>query len=276
VSDRDVLRELVPGQPTKSAAWQHKTVESVMVTKFMATTPKAHPNDVVSVLVDGAIQCLPILEEGKLVGVMTPGDLLFSWNRLRPVLQQAGNDPLTGLANRATFNRRLAEELERARRQRAPLSLLLCDVDHFKKINDTCGHLTGDAILTLVANCLRRHLRQYDVLARFGGDEFAAICTACGREDIEAPVQRVQEAIRSMSVPMETGRRELTISIGTAVFTGCADNVTPNQLIHAADECLYQAKAHERGSSRIVDLTDHSLPQRPDWLNEPTSATATL
>ncbi len=58
VSDRDVLRELVPGQPVESAAWQHKTVESVMVTKFMATTPKANPNDVVSVLVDGAIQCL--------------------------------------------------------------------------------------------------------------------------------------------------------------------------------------------------------------------------
>jgi diguanylate cyclase (GGDEF)-like protein len=277
VSDRDVLREMVPGQSAESAHWENKTVESVMMTKFVATTPKAHPNDVASVLVDGAIQCLPILEEGKLVGVMTAGDLLFSWNRLRPVLQQAGSDPLTGLANRATFNRRLGEELERARRQRTSLSLMLCDVDHFKQINDTCGHLTGDAILGLVADCLRRHLRQYDVLTRFGGDEFAAICTGCGREDIDGPVRRVQAAIRSMSVPLATGRRELTLSIGTAVLAADAGEVTPNQLIHAADECLYQAKAQGRGCAHIAELKcDHSVNECPASFGQPAELLATV
>jgi len=259
VSDRDVLRHLVPGENGSDNRWEAKSVESVMMTKFVASTSEANPHDLAAMLVNGAVQCLPILERGKLVGVMTSGDLLLSWNRLRPVLQQAGVDHLTGLANRSTFDRRLAEELERARRQHTPMSLIMCDVDHFKQINDACGHPTGDAILRLVADCLSRHLRTYDVLARFGGDEFVAICSACGAAEIDAPLRRVQQAIRSMSVPTEAGRRGITLSIGAAIVPPGLKDLTPAQLIRAADQCLYQVKEAGRDAARFVELADTSV-----------------
>lgn len=258
VSDRDVLRHLVPGESDPGNHWESKSVESIMVTKFVASNPDANPNDLAAALVDGAVQCLPILEGGKLVGVMTSGDLLLSWNRLRPVLQQAGADHLTGLASRSTFDRRLADELARARRQHIPMSLIMCDVDQFKQINDTCGHLTGDAILRLVADCLSRHLRTYDVLARFGGDEFAAICSACGAAEIEAPLRRVQQAIRSISVPSEAGRRGITLSIGAAIVPPGMKDLTPAQLIRAADRCLYQVKDSGRDAARFVELGENA------------------
>jgi diguanylate cyclase (GGDEF)-like protein len=213
---------------------------------------------------DGAIECLPIVEGDKLVGVMTSSDLLLSWNRLHPVLQQAGTDGLTGLANRATFDRRLTEELERALRQQVALSLILFDVDHFKKINDACGHLTGDAVLRTIAVGLSRHLRMYDVLARFGGDEFAAICSGCNLQDIQVPIQRVQHAIGRLSVPVERERRGITLSIGTAVLRNRSSTIiTPTQLIQAADDCLYRAKANGRSRSCSVELGDGSKPVFP-------------
>jgi diguanylate cyclase (GGDEF)-like protein len=254
VWDRDLLRVMAQPQKEGVASWEGKTVEWVMVTKFVSSSPDACAEELAPVLVNGAIQCLPILEGGKLVGVMTPGDLLLSWNRLHPVLEQIGTDPLTGLANRATFDRRLAEEIARASRQSISLGLILFDVDYFKQINDTCGHLTGDAVLRMVAGCLRRHLREYDVIARFGGDEFAAICSACGCKDIEAPIRRVQAAIRTLSVPWGTKHRGITLSIGTAVVPDHRRQVTSAELIHAADACLYRAKASGRDRACSEEL----------------------
>ena len=264
VSDRDVLRHLVPGDLDSTNRWEAKSVESIMVTKFVASHPEANPVDLAAALVNGAVQCLPILEGGKLVGVMTSGDLLLSWNRLRPVLQQAGVDHLTGLASRATFDRRLAEELERSRRQHVPMSVIMFDVDYFKEINDTCGHLIGDAILRLVADCLTRHLRTYDVLARFGGDEFAAICSACGAAEIDAPLRRVQQAIRSISVPTEAGRRSITLSIGAAIVPPGLKDLTPAQLVRAADTCLYQVKDDGRDGAHFVELGEAGGEHRYD------------
>jgi diguanylate cyclase (GGDEF)-like protein len=264
VSDRDVLRHLMPGESDAANRGADKSVESIMVTKFVASNPEANPIDLAAALGNGAVECLPILEGGKLVGVMTTGDLLLSWNRLRPVLQQAGVDHLTGVASRSTFDRRLAEELERARRQQLPMSVIMFDVDHFKQINDTCGHLTGDAILRLVADCLTRHLRSYDVLARFGGDEFAAICSACGAAEIEAPIRRVQSAIRSISVPAANGRRGLTLSIGAAIVPPGARHLTPAQLIRAADRSLYQAKDGGRDAARFTELGEDGTEHGTD------------
>jgi diguanylate cyclase (GGDEF)-like protein len=277
VSDRDVLRHLVPGETGPADRGADKSVESIMVTKFVASNPEADPIDLAAALGNGAVQCLPILEGGKLVGVMTSGDLLLSWNRLRPVLQQAGVDHLTGLASRATFDRRLTEELERARRQHVPMSVIMFDVDHFKQINDTCGHLTGDALLRLVADCLTRHLRSYDVLARFGGDEFAAICSACGAAEIEAPIRRVQEAIRSISVPTTDGHRGLTLSIGATIVPAGRNQPTPAQVVRAADRCLYRAKDGGRDAARFAELGDDEtehVTDRADVGHELASANA--
>ncbi len=151
VSEHDLLSRVAEWEAQHNTDWRQKPVEAVMVTKFVSGSPDVEASDLAALLADGGIACLPIIDDNKLVGVMTPNDLLVSWSRLHPVLQQAGCDSLTGLANRATFDRRLGEELARARRFHTPLSLILIDVDYFKQINDSCGHLTGDAVLRTMA-----------------------------------------------------------------------------------------------------------------------------
>jgi len=169
--------------------------------------------DVANIITHGDIHCVPVLEGDRLVGVLTAEDLLLSWNRLNPLLKEAATDSVTELASRATFNRRLAEEWERAERSGQPLGLILIDVDNFKSINDECGHTTGDAVLCMVGSCLRRTLRVYDIVARYGGDEFAAICCNCEPQDIEAPIGRLQSAVQSLTLPSDVGRRPITRSL---------------------------------------------------------------
>ena len=249
VTEHDLIRHFSLCQERDTDAMQGKTVESVMCTRFVCGSPMAKTDDVATLMSGGGIECLPIVENGKLLGAVTPDDLLVSWNRLHPVLEQAGTDHLTGLANRATFDRRLSEELERARRERSPLSVLLCDVDKFKQINDNCGHQQGDAVLRMVAGCLRRQLRNYDVIARYGGDEFAAICCGCDASFVEAPLRRLQQATRCLSIPCGNGQYNLSLSIGVATLKGDSGAVDAAGLVKSADECMYEAK--RQGRNRV-------------------------
>lgn len=246
VTERDLLRNLLKWQESGTAELEGRTVESVMSSRFVCGSPDASADDVATLTVDQSIQCLPILEDGRLVGVLTSNDLLLSWNRLEPVVKQAGTDGLTGLANRTTFDRRLAEEFDRARRLLTPLSLLLFDVDRFKEINDQCGHQAGDAVLRMFGVCLTRHLRKYDVAARIGGDEFAVICSGCGPDEIISPIERLRRAVRCLSFPLGTERSPVSVSIGVAVLQSGFDDVQPYRLIQAADQCLYRAKRSGR------------------------------
>lgn len=254
VASSDLVRHMKDWEGDQTSHWKEMPVESVMTTKFVASSPHADAEDVTPVVTRSEIRCVPVIEGGKLVGVLTPDDLLMSWNRLDPVLRLATVDFLTELPNRAAFERRLFEEWERASRSAAPLGLVIADVDHFKNVNDRCGHMTGDAVLHMVAGCLRRQLRSYDVVARYGGDEFAAICYRCRFADISAPVGRVLQAISNLSIPSKIGRRKITLSIGVAVVSGSFDGVTPEDLIAAADRCLYEAKRQGRGRGYRIEL----------------------
>jgi diguanylate cyclase (GGDEF)-like protein len=247
VTSSDLLRYMKDRPDEGQGSWKDVPVEAVMSTKFLASSPHADADDLVSVVTRGDIHCVPVLEDGKLVGVLTPNDLLMSWNRLDPVLRMATVDPVTELANRQTFERRLGEEWDRASREGNSLGILLADVDYFKEINDTCGHGTGDAVLHLVANALRRQLRSYDVVARYGGDEFAAICVGCRPEEIDIPVRRVLTSVGELSIPGDRGRRQVSLSVGAAVACDSLADLTPEELIAAADACLYQAKREGRG-----------------------------
>jgi diguanylate cyclase (GGDEF)-like protein len=165
-------------------------------------------------------------------------------NRAIALIEQAERDPVTMLPNRAAFNRKLQEEIERARRYHRELSLVLFDVDRFKSINDQFGHPAGDRALAQVAFILKSSLRQSDALFRYGGDEFAAICP-------ETPGDAISYALRRLESSMPTCRAEsclpeqLDISWGAASFP--ADGVGERELICVADHRLYECKqAHRR------------------------------
>jgi diguanylate cyclase (GGDEF)-like protein len=154
-------------------------------------------------------------------------------------------DPLTGLYNHREFFRLLREEAPRSRRYRHPLSLLMIDIDYFKKINDTYGHPAGDRVLSAVAGIIRRELRQVDQVARYGGEEFAAILPETDESEAFALATRIRQAVAARPLAIsETKGVELTISIGLAVFP---DDATAEEgLVEKADHALYAAKAAGR------------------------------
>lgn len=151
----------------------------------------------------------------------------------------AAHDPLTGLANRATFHRRLQECIEFCDLHDTRAALLYIDLDKFKPINDTYGHQSGDVVLTRVAKRLQRMVRRSDTVARLGGDEFAILFSECDPNDIVPLVNKIEETIRE---PLELFNHRVNVecSIGMVVYPD--DGRRPEQLAQKADQRMYDAK----------------------------------
>lgn len=162
-------------------------------------------------------------------------------------------DPLTGLHNRRHFEERLGSELAAALRHGRPISLLLCDVDHFKHINDEYGHLAGDETLKMVAFVLRGAVRKEDVLARYGGEEFVVVARETAMDGTQALGERIRRAVEKSRCAWQGHDLGVTVSVGVAVSEGLAAVVpgrTERELIEAADRALYLAK--QAGRNRVV------------------------
>ena len=168
---------------------------------------------------------------------------------LEALRQLATRDQLTGLLNRREFDRIMAEEAERSRRFGHPLALVMVDIDHFKAVNDTHGHLAGDAVLREVAKTLTAQLRTVDRVARIGGEEFALVLVQTGRSAATEVAQRVVKAVAASPVIIESGvSLRLTISAGLAVLP--EDVSWLELLIGAADRSLYAA--NRGGRNRVM------------------------
>lgn len=160
---------------------------------------------------------------------------------------QAMHDPLTGLLNRRAILNRLAEELARAKRERRGLSIGVCDIDHFKSINDTFGHQAGDEVLTSFGQCMKTQMRIYDSLGRYGGEEFIIISTASGNQSKGQLYERLRQTAAAMEIEWNGERVCLTISIGVAAAT---EQSTVDGILSVADVALYKAKA--AGRNRVI------------------------
>jgi len=161
----------------------------------------------------------------------------------------AALDPLTGTFNRRFGLARLHEEFERAVRANTPLGVLMLDIDHFKSVNDTYGHLVGDRLLTSVTGLARMILREGDILVRYGGEEFLAILPAASSEDVQSIAERIRRAVEESTLSEGQQTIRVTISIGCASFP--SQNVEEaSMLVQAADDALYRAK--ETGRNRVL------------------------
>jgi len=168
---------------------------------------------------------------------------------LRALESQATHDDLTGLLNRREMERVLADELTRAERFRRPLSFILIDLDHFKQVNDTFGHLAGDQALRHVAATLSGQLRNADSLARFGGEEFGVIAIEADPEGVLLLAERCRAELEASPCRLPDGRLlNLRLSAGVASFP--RDGTDGAALVHAADQALYAAKG--RGRNCVV------------------------
>ena len=160
---------------------------------------------------------------------------------------QATHDDLTGLWGRGTTLHLLRGELERGARSGAPTGVLLIDLDHFKKVNDSYGHLCGDAVLKQAASRISLAVRSYDFVGRYGGEEFLVVLSNCTTNELETVGERTRQVVAESPISAEGAEIGITVSIGGAVMRHAADEFG---LLSTADSALYDAKRN--GRNRVV------------------------
>ncbi|MGI5287927.1 GGDEF domain-containing protein [Nonomuraea polychroma] len=191
-----------------------------------------------------------------------PPVVLLQRSLLHAQLQAAARtDAKTGLLNAAAWQREADTEIVRARRTGDALALLIIDIDHFKRVNDAHGHLVGDQVLAGVAATLRSQLRDYDVVGRFGGEEFVVLLPGADVHEARQVAERLRTRIGHMAIPADDALVKVTISAGVALMSVHGDELI--DLLAAADLALYRAK--ELGRDRVcipaVQPPPHALPE---------------
>jgi two-component system, cell cycle response regulator len=177
-------------------------------------------------------------------------DLLRAREELR---ERANKDLLTMLPNRSAISTTLDQEISRAHRDQRTVGVILLDIDHFKKINDTYGHFAGDAVLRESAARLRGNIRTYDQIGRYGGEEFLVVLPNCDLEQATAQAERMRQKLSASSMMVDGAEVTVTASFGVTVTDGTERS--PDLFVRVADEALYKAKASGRNcvSSLLIE-----------------------
>lgn len=184
--------------------------------------------------------------------------------RIQSLHERATRDPLTQVANRAEFDRFFAMTVADHMKRNLPCSLIICDIDHFKKVNDTFGHQAGDEVLVNFAALLRRNCRAGDLVARYGGEEFVMLCSDCDNSSATRKGDEIRSELAELPLPALNGR-SVTASFGV---TEIQSGDTPETMLRRADRGLYQAK--ENGRNCVVQLGsgwsgDEPAPKKWSW-----------
>jgi diguanylate cyclase (GGDEF)-like protein len=223
---------------TRNLLWIICSLTAVLTVAGYAITPSADmwggvTNRVVSLIVIG-------------VTVFGMGRLAAYEERL---LIESMTDPLTGLLNRRYFNEQTQKEVARSRRHGLRFSVLMIDIDHFKRINDMHGHPIGDMAIKALAEVCNKALRPQDILARYGGEEFILTLPHTDEEGASVVAERIRQTVEQVELVAEAGPVRFTVSIGIATYK---KDMPLEQIVGRADQALYKAK--QSGRNRVVSL----------------------
>jgi diguanylate cyclase (GGDEF)-like protein len=241
-----------------------------------------------SLLMEGSLTCLGLAFAlcwllDPLFGILSalPLVLIFQALHVPNLKEEAATDPKTGLANMRHFNEIFKRDIERISRNGQPLSLLICDLDYLRNINNTYGHQAGDIVLLGIADILRRHTRSSDVAARFGGEEFVVLLSDTDSVGALSVAERIRADLEQSRFDVDNadGPIGVTLSIGVASYP--RDGRTTEQLLRSADLAVYQAKRDGRNRVVLAGHESRALeylvaaespvqsrqtePQRPFW-----------
>jgi diguanylate cyclase (GGDEF)-like protein len=210
--------------------------------------------DTVTLCLGGTTAVLLVIHPSLVVLMLLPVVLLPRGELGRQLEVMADRDHKTGLLTIAEWRKRAEAELGKAASTNAPCGILMIDIDHFKRINDTYGHLAGDVVLRAVADAVQHEVRVYDSVGRFGGEEFVVLLPGISQEHSIAVAERIREAVTKLAVVTSANDGETTIA-GTSVSIGIAVCPTAgtalNQVLGAADKAVYRAKHLGRNQVRI-------------------------
>ncbi|WP_263833936.1 sensor domain-containing diguanylate cyclase [Sulfurospirillum oryzae] len=199
------------------------TFQKIAETKNYATSVKLAQNDEFGVLYEHFNSMLVEIKE-----------------RDERLLHLASTDSLTGLSNRHYAMEMMHTLVAKALRHKGFLSVIMLDIDHFKMINDTYGHIAGDEVLRVIAKLIVECAREYDVVARVGGEEFLIVCDGCDQHALSVIAERIRSRVEATKIYYETALISVTISVGGYVHVPTSNNIEP--LLKIADDALYEAK----------------------------------
>ncbi len=231
--------------------------------------------------------CLPLTVHGEILGLLSLTESAERKDTHQPSVQQSAvyaaetiklslsnlklrdelrrlaiQDPLTGLFNRRYLDENLPRELHIARRRNSPLSIVMLDIDGFKKINDTFGHGAGDAVLRGVGNILRDHLRKSDISCRYGGDEFVLVLPDSSITDTQERIEQICELVRTLKINADHASG-IVITVSAGIALAPEHGATESELLRAADEAMYTAKqtGGDRISIHLPRIASNDFPQ---------------
>jgi len=213
------------------------------------------PQNLSELRLDMALQLLRQAGVEPPVGI--PGTAAWMQSLVDALVDLSSRDPLTGVANRRSFELALAREIDRVARSGEPALLLMLDIDHFKRVNDTHGHAAGDLVIKAVAGALLECVRPMDLVARTGGEEFAVVLPNCATAFGETVAERVRRRVAAMPVTVGPSQKlSVTVSVGGA-FAPQWVRSSAHLWMERADQQLFRAKAQGRN---LVCLEPTALP----------------
>jgi len=258
VTERDIIKALISYKEDTI----NKQAGDIMSSPLLTLEPNEDIESAAILMALNRIRRIPITENNKLVGLISYRDITNALRKSYHVLQEeketladrANKDSLTGLFNKGYITEQLKYQFELAKRSNNPMAVIMLDIDHFKKVNDTYGHQCGDEVLKQIAEILREKSRAINIVGRYGGEEFIIIGPIGDHKSSLYLAERLRSIIEKTKFECLKKTITLTISAGVAIWNPKIEN--ESHLVKLADEALYTAKRSGRNQVRIAEEND--------------------